>query len=164
MGTEKGKNILILCLAGAVIFLAGVQFNTIRSQGVGGRRAPVVPKKKTVAPDPMELDQPYRGGGGSAGAAGDLIAVTGDYGVGTSVLYVIDAKRRALAVYEARGGSKSARRLLWIGTRQIGLDLLTQSYNDESDISPEMLRNLFKSKGWFKEESHRGKAASGARR
>ena len=44
--------------------------------------------------------------------AGIFLAVTGSYGLGTSVLYLIDAKNRQLAVYEARGGSPDMRRKL----------------------------------------------------
>ncbi len=60
----------------------------------------------------------------------DLIAVTGEYGQGTSVLYVIDSKRRQLAVYEAKGGTQS--KLSLIAARRIDLDLQLVGYNDES--------------------------------
>ena len=45
---------------------------------------------------------------GAAGATdnnGDMIAVTGDYGNGTSVLYVIDTKAKHLAVYRSVNGN-----------------------------------------------------------
>ncbi|MEO0479739.1 MAG: hypothetical protein AAF196_09685 [Planctomycetota bacterium] len=85
----------------------------------------------------------YPEGGGSSGAAGDLIAVTGSYGIGTQVLYVIDAKTRQLAVYESRGGSKSARRVALVGARKIDLDLQLEGYNDDSEFDYEALRQRF---------------------
>lgn len=60
----------------------------------------------------------------------DVIAVTGEYGQGTSVLYVIDTKRRQLAVYEARGGTQS--KLSFVAARRIDLDLQLVGFNDES--------------------------------
>ena len=52
-----------------------------------------------------------------------MIAVTGSYGVGTSVLYVIDTHTRQLAVYEARGGSPDSAKLFLVGARRIDLEL-----------------------------------------
>jgi hypothetical protein len=116
-----------------------------------GRRVGGGPIKK---PDPRKgvggtKPQPlvYEGGGGSSGAAGDLIAVTGSYGVGQQVLYVLDAKNKQLAVYEARGGAKSTRRLIFVGARRIDLDLRLNAFNDDSDLGYEDLYKRFKQKG-----------------
>ncbi len=116
-----------------------------------GRRVGGGPIKK---PDPRKgvggtKPQPlvYESGGGSTGAAGDLIAVTGSYGVGQQVLYVLDAKTKQLAVYEARGGAKSTRRLVFVGARRIDLDLRLNAFNDESELGYEDLYKRFKQNG-----------------
>ncbi len=116
-----------------------------------GRRVGGGPIKK---PDPRKgvggtKPQPlvYEGGGGSMGAAGDLIAVTGSYGVGQQVLYVLDAKNKQLAVYEARGGARSTRRLVFVGARRIDLDLRLNAFNDESELGYEDLYKRFKQNG-----------------
>ncbi|MBN2490096.1 MAG: hypothetical protein JXQ29_04520 [Planctomycetes bacterium] len=58
----------------------------------------------------------------------DMIAVTGEFGMGTSVLYLVDTRARSLAVYEARGGSQS--NLKFLAARDIAYDLKVRSYND----------------------------------
>ena len=65
----------------------------------------------------------YDSDDGTAAQGDGIIAVTGSYGVGTSVLYVIDTKSKQLAVYEARGGSGNGRRIYLVGARRIDLDL-----------------------------------------
>jgi len=52
-----------------------------------------------------------------------------------------------LAVYEARGGARSSRRLSLVGARRIDLDLQLQGYNDDSDYSYDELRALFEKQG-----------------
>ena len=81
--------------------------------------------------------------GSSAAAGNGFLAVTGSYGVGTSVLYLIDAKNRQLAVYEARGGSPDMRRIVFVGARKIDLDLQIEGYNDRSEFEYRRLRGLF---------------------
>ncbi len=104
----------------------------------GGRGPDPKDPKKGVTPatttppkskEPLLLD----GGGGNGAAANGFIAVTGSYGVGTSVLYVLDTNTKQIAVYEARGGSPGSRRLYFVGARRIDLDLQLVGYNDESD-------------------------------
>jgi hypothetical protein len=110
---------------------------------------PILPAqgRRTVPAPKTEVPLVFEGGTGSSGAAHDLIAVTGSYGVGTSVLYVLDAKTRNLAVYEARGGSLNSRRLFLVGARRIDLDMQLLGYNDESEFGYEELDKRFKERG-----------------
>jgi hypothetical protein len=109
----------------------------------GTTNPPVTGTGAPVEPAPLVWES---GSGGSA-AAGGIIAVTGSYGVGTSVLYVIDAKSRQLAVYEARGGSRGGRRVVLVGARKIDLDLQLEGYRDESEHSYDDLRDMFQKRG-----------------
>ena len=89
----------------------------------------------------------------------DMIAVTGQYGTGTSVLYLVDTRRKSLLVYEARGGTQSDLKLVAI--RDITYDLEVRSYNDVTDsaMKVEALERQwrqFSGKG-----SRTGKAARG---
>ncbi|MCB9917491.1 MAG: hypothetical protein H6832_03720 [Planctomycetes bacterium] len=85
----------------------------------------------------------YESGSTGAASADGFLAVTGSYGIGTQVLYLVDTKTRQLAVYEARGGSVNSRRLRLIGARRIDLDLQLEGYNDDSEFSFEELRRKF---------------------
>src|SRR5262249_46294772 len=76
-------------------------------------------------------------------AGNGFLAVTGSYGVGTSVLYLVDTVNRQLAVYEARGGSAEQRRIVFVGARKIDLDLQIEAYNDRSEYEHPRLRGLF---------------------
>ncbi len=161
MDADRAKNLVILVLAGTTLFLAGLQFNVLESQGVPGRRLPVKPAPRK-APPPKTQVLPTSSVHFSSGAANaGMIAVTGDYGVGTSVLYVIDTKAKVLSVYEARGGAKSSRRVVWVGARKIDLDLQTESYNDDSEVSYEQLRAIFQKKGLLPGGSSSMKGAKG---
>lgn len=80
---------------------------------------------------------------GTGVSANGILAVTGSYGVGTSVLYVIDTNTKQLSVYEARGGSRGSRRITHVGARRIDLDLQLRSYNDESEYQYDDLERLF---------------------
>ena len=82
--------------------------------------------------------------GGMSGTSGDIIAVTGQYGLGTSVLYVIDVRRERLAVYEARGGSRASRGLWLVGARRIDRDFMIDRYNDESEFLYEDLERIYR--------------------
>ena len=95
---------------------------------------------------------PYESGSGSSAQGDGLIAVTGSYGVGTSVIYVIDTRAKQLAVYEARGGSKGGRRLYLVGARRIDLDLKLEGFHDESEYSYQKLREQFEKNGYFAED------------
>lgn len=75
---------------------------------------------------------------GAAGATdnnGDMIAVTGDYGNGTSVLYVIDTKAKHLAVYRSVNGNT----VELVGARRIEHDLRLWEFNDRSSDSHRVL-------------------------
>jgi hypothetical protein len=85
---------------------------------------------------------------GTAGANGRMIAVTGPYQQGVSLLYVLDTETKQLAVYEARGGSKSGGRLMFIGARRIENDLRLESYHDDSEYSYSDLSGYFQKSGW----------------
>ncbi|MCB9833655.1 MAG: hypothetical protein H6807_14390 [Planctomycetes bacterium] len=58
----------------------------------------------------------------------DMIAVTGDYGNGTSILWVIDTKDRQLAAYRSINGSS----IELVGARKITWDLKLQGFRDRS--------------------------------
>ena len=93
--------------------------------------------------EPTEGPLVFGGDSGQSAAANGVIAVTGSYGVGTSVLYVLDTKSGQLAVYEAKGGSPGSRRLVLVGARRIDLDLQLEGYNDESEFSYRDLAQRF---------------------
>ena len=115
-----------------------------------GRQPPRLVDPPRTAPPPTAATAPLvfeSGNGGSSSAANGFVAVTGSYGVGTSVLYVLDTERRQIAVYEARGGAKATRRLTLVGARRIDLDLQLEGYNDESEFSFEDLERLFERSG-----------------
>jgi hypothetical protein len=80
----------------------------------------------------------YAGGGGGGDANRDLIAVTGGYGSGASVLYLIDTRTRHLAAYKTDNG----RKLEFVAARNFEYDLKIDEYNDVSEpgFSPEALR------------------------
>ena len=65
---------------------------------------------------------------GSVNSNPDMIAVTGDYGNGTSVLYVIDTKSRNLAVYKSLNGND----VQLVAARKIEYDLHLDEYHDKS--------------------------------
>ena len=67
---------------------------------------------------------------------------------------MIDTKSRQLAVYEARGGSQSMRRLVLVGARRIDLDLKLEGFNDDSEFDYSSLRKMFDDNG-----KPRGRAA-----
>ncbi|GEM_PF-2141601 len=117
---------------------------------VGTPGKPKTGRKGVGRPAPAE-GLFLEGHGGGVGWAGDLIAVTGSYGVGTSVLYVIDARTKHLAVYEARGGSRQGRRLVLVGARRIDLDLRLEGYNDESEYTFPELAKRFRKQGLLDE-------------
>ena len=156
--THRTKNLVLATLVACIAFLLGRRVGsapsaleleaapsgpTFRSAApISGaqRRKPAPPKKgKTEA-------LVYESGGVGAAANG-FIAVTGSYGVGTSVLYLMDTKTNQLAVYEARGGSVNSRRLYLVGARRVDLDLQLEGYNDQSEWSYDQLRQRFEKKG-----------------
>src|SRR5690606_15304318 len=84
--------------------LSGTQ--TLDAQGRRPINTPP-PSSTPGAPEPPPENQPtgYTEESSSAVSANGFLAVTGSYGIGTSVLYLVDTKNQQLAVYEARGGA-----------------------------------------------------------
>lgn len=136
----------------------------LAAQGRGAVNPPPPPDPVPGVPDPVMIPLGGAGGAGNAGtdtspavvyseeggqgaAANGFVAVTGSYGVGTSVLYLIDTVGRQLAVYEARGGSAQQRRIVFVGARKIDLDLQLEGYNDHSEFPYRRLRGLFERRG-----------------
>ena len=114
-------------------------------------RGPTNPPPRTDPdPTPPAAEQPLvyteDSGHGSSSTNG-FLAVTGSYGVGTSVVYVIDTVNRQLAVYEARGGSAEQRRIVLVGARKIDLDLQLEGYNDRSEYEYRQLKDVFSKRG-----------------
>jgi len=114
---------------------------TIQAQGRGPVTPP--PPEEPESGEPAAPEVVYAESGGSSDSGNGFVAVTGSYGVGTSVLYVLDTVGRQLAVYEARGGSNDMRRLVLVGARKIDLDLQIESYNDRSEFDYPRLKTLF---------------------
>jgi len=85
---------------------------------------------------------------GTADSNSKMIAVAAPYQAGVSLLYVIDTQNRQLAVYEARGGSKSSGRLVFVAARKIDLDLRLEGYHDDSEFSFADLTASFRKSGW----------------
>lgn len=107
----------------------------------GAPNAPVAPGARPAEPIV------YAEEGGTSASANGFLAVTGSYGVGTSVLYLVDTENRQLAVYEARGGSAEQRRIVLVGARRIDLDLQLEGYNDRSEYDYERLKGVFEKRG-----------------
>jgi hypothetical protein len=128
-----------------VSFLLGQAVPNLQAQG----RGPVNPPAAPAEPAPASTDSGfvYSEEGGHSASGNGFIAVTGSYGVGTSVLYLIDTASRQLAVYEARGGSAEQRRIVLVGARRIDLDLQLRSYNDRSEYDYDELEKLFEKRG-----------------
>jgi NADPH-dependent 2,4-dienoyl-CoA reductase/sulfur reductase-like enzyme len=119
----------------------------LHAQGRGPVNAPPDPHPP---PDAAADSQPVvvtEDGGGGAASNNGFVAVTGSYGVGTSVLYLVDTVNRQLAVYEARGGGMDQRRIVLVGARRIDLDLQLRSYNDRSEYEYDRLERLFQRGG-----------------
>ena len=72
----------------------------------------------------------------------EMIAVTGEYGNGTSVLYVIDTKTRQMAVYRSFNGKS----VELVAARRIEHDLKLLSFHDRSDehLHPLILEKNYK--------------------
>jgi hypothetical protein len=132
---------VVLLTAGA--FFAGRGLDAVDAQGRPGPQPRTPPPTGTPPDGAIPPVLVYGEDGGSSASANGFLAVTGSYGVGTSVLYVLDTESRQLAVYEARGGSQGSRRLTLVGARRIDLDLQLEGYNDESEFSYEQLRRRF---------------------
>ncbi|MFY9345274.1 MAG: hypothetical protein WAT39_22480 [Planctomycetota bacterium] len=117
----------------------------VQAQG----RGPVNPPPTPAEPVPTgsEPAVAYHEETGQTASANGFLAVTGSYGMGTSVLYLVDTVNRQLAIYEARGGSAEQRRVVFVGARRIDLDLQLRGYNDRSEYEYEQLQELFAKRG-----------------
>jgi hypothetical protein len=125
---------------GRPVFGQGV----LEAQGRGPSNPPPTAPTRPPATTPPVV---YPEDSGQASSANGFLAVTGSYGVGTSVLYVIDTVNRQLAVYEARGGTESMRRIVLVGARKLDLDLMLEGYNDDSEYDYRKLREVFENRG-----------------
>jgi len=111
-------------------------------------RGPVNPPPPSAEPTPAPAAPVvYPEEGGQTASTNGFLAVTGSYGVGTSVVYLFDTVNRQLAVYEARGGSAEQRRLVLVGARKIDLDLQLEGYNDRSEYEYGKLKEVFARRG-----------------
>lgn len=141
---------LLLGAGFGAAFLLGQWFGHAPLEAQG--RGPVNPPPPT-APTPGEPEpgapEPvaFPTDGGQSASGGGFLAVTGSYGIGTSVLYLVDTQSRQLAVYEARGGSAEQRRIVLVGARRIDLDLQLHGYNDRSEYEYQDLQRLFEKRG-----------------
>ena len=140
-------NALIIGALMGTAFLVGQLLQPTQQSLAAQGRGPITP---AIPPATVEtpitegglLTYPDQEGSNTAFANGYL-AVTGSYGVGTSVLYLIDTNTKQLAVYEARGGSPSMRRIMLVAARRIDLDLQLESYNDGSEYDYPTLKRMF---------------------
>jgi hypothetical protein len=125
------------------LFGAGAEVRQIDAQGRGPVNPPPAPtptpETGAAAPALVYTED----NGHIASSNNGFLAVTGSYGVGTSVLYLVDTVSRQLAVYEARGGSAEQRRIVLVGARRIDLDLQLRDYNDRSEYDHAQLEQLF---------------------
>lgn len=146
------KQHLLGALAASVLLGAAYMAGRLDSEPESGLqaqgRSPVVPPKPR-SNKPARPPEPLVFGGDSGGSAASnngFMAVTGSYGIGTSVLYLFDTNNKQLLVYEARGGTQSMRRLVLVGARRIDLDLELIDYNDESEYTRRDLARMFRSR------------------
>lgn len=141
-------------IAIALLVLVAFAFGQLSAGGGGRLDATSVPQGRGVRPPTLPIPSPlpieeaeeplvFDSGGGQSASANGVLAVTGSYGVGTSVLYVLDTNNGQLAVYEARGGSQGMHRVVLVGARRIDLDLQLEGYNDESEFSYRELQRRF---------------------
>jgi hypothetical protein len=121
--------------------------NTLSAQGRGPVNPPIRPTPAPVPDDPVAQPIVYTEQSTSSSSNNGFLAVTGSYGVGTSVLYLVDTISRQLAVYEARGGGADQRRIVLVGARRIDLDLELPAYNDRSEYDYGDLKKLFDKRG-----------------
>jgi hypothetical protein len=121
----------------------------LHAQGRGPATPPPPPDPKPTsgATGSVEPAVVYSEEGGHSASANGFVAVTGSYGVGTSVLYLVDTVNRQLAVYEARGGSAEQRRVVLVGARRIDLDLQLEGYNDRSEYDYDRIKDVFQKRG-----------------
>jgi hypothetical protein len=150
---------LLLGAGFGISFLLGQVFQLggparLDAQGRGPVNPPPATPPKPTDAGPAAPALVYTEDNGHVASSNNgFLAVTGSYGVGTSVLYLVDTVNRQLAVYEARGGSQEQRRIVMVGARRIDLDLQLPGYNDRSEYEYSDLQQLF--------QKHDRKAGSG---
>lgn len=145
---KSWQQTLLLGAGFGTAFLLGQAVpNLAAAQGRGPVNPPPAPALPTPPGPAAEPPIVYSEDSGHAASANGFVAVTGSYGVGTSVLYLIDTVNRQLAVYEARGGSAEQRRVVLVGARRIDLDLQLRGYNDRSEYEYDQLQDLFQKRG-----------------
>lgn len=121
---------------------------TLAAQGRGPVNPPPAAPTPGTTTEPGEPTVVYTEDvSGAAVSTNGFLAVTGSYGIGTSVLYLVDTKSRQLAVYEARGGTQGMRQIVLVGARKIDLDLQLEGYNDRSEYDYRGLQDLFRRRG-----------------
>lgn len=150
-GSRSFWSPLLLGAGFGIAFLLGqltpARFGTGTLQLDAQGRGPVNPPPPTTPKPDAAAAAPAlvytEDNGHVASSNNGFLAVTGSYGVGTSVLYLVDTVNRQLAVYEARGGSAEQRRIVLVGARRIDLDLQLRDYNDRSEYDHGQLEQLF---------------------
>ena len=152
--------VLVFALALAGAYRLGQMDPSDAEQAVAQGRGPKAPAPKTKTKPKKDTPLVFGEGGGTGQSSNGFIAVTGSYGVGTSVLYLIDTVHKQISVYEARGGTQSMRRLVWVGARRIDRDLEVLGYRDESEYTHRDLEGMFRRNG---REAGDGKLAVPAR-
>ena len=146
LGAGLGTAFLLGQWSCRAAFDRGAEAAWMNAQGRGPTNPPPreAPTTGNEPADPAQPNVVYsEESGGSSSSNNGFVAVTGSYGVGTSVLYLIDTVNRQLAVYEARGGSTEQRRIVLVGARRIDLDLQLESYNDRSEYAYDRLKEVF---------------------
>ena len=99
--------------------------------------------------------QQAQAGSNGADSNEDMIAVTGEYGNGTSVLWVIDTKSKHLAAYRSLNGST----IELVGARRIEYDLKLITYHDRT---PEAFKPLNLERNYLEFRKGRAESASPA--
>lgn len=152
--------VLAAAMVGCFLLGRGLEPNRLDAQGRGATNPPPV---DPVEPAPTTPNAPVviPDDGGQTASANGFLAVTGSYGIGTSVLYLIDTQNRQLAVYEARGGGAEQRRIVLVGARKIDLDLMLEGYNDRSEYDYRKLRGVFENRGNRDQDISTGLEGSG---
>ena len=144
---KSWQQTILLGAGFGVAFLLGQAMpHVLSAQGRGPANPPPNPTPDpNVAPAPEPAYVPVDGG--QSASTNGFLAVTGSYGLGTSVLYLVDTVNRQLAVYEARGGGMEQRRVVLVGARRIDLDLQLRGYNDRSEFDYDRLEDMFRNRG-----------------
>ena len=94
--------------------------------------------------------------GGGGDKDNGLIAVTGQFGSGASVLYLLDSRTRHLSVYRVDGAGKN---MELVAARDCTYDFYLQTYHDRSEL-PYLPMNLKKS--WEKRGGRSSQPIPGA--